>query len=562
MKGGGRSALKNKCLLFFFLIFLCLSSPAFAGVILDEGFTDTSLVDLTKTSARVDIVNHQVLLPFQSLASSINMLENGTGYATASKEGIRLYEYNDATGRVEQNNVYSCSWATDATGVSIRQDNLNVWTITPDSIAYYKFDGAGMSDDPALKTTGLVDVLSVAAYKARDSALLLQSEGNKVKITRYEVGANLNPALVFKPDISDPVSVSMVNDSPDFRLFTKDSVYYFSYDEAGGTYIEDPARKIAGLSGVISGSSDEAGNSILTNNDVSYYINNDAGGASRVEVFSPGPVNIPVAVSLKPGAYEQVFLDENGNVQWWTYDDAVGSMVRDPNMELSGLNLNKGYAHPRSYYSLNVNTPTPYDAAYLTVAEDNPAGTSISYYVSSDGGVSFTAVTPGRWVAVPSGSNFVVKAVLDTGDPQQTPKLLHVALNVDDDLVLEGNINPQPAERGRNVAVSARAVRLTTGFAVTLDSCSVRYPLETKANGGPALPDGESPTDAVMVYNAGTGFWEHTFTVPEKSVDGRWTDDGVYRVRITGIKGFSQKQTNISFVLAGNIMGRLIIRSL
>jgi len=553
--------LKNKCLLFFFLILLCFSSPAFAGVILDEGFTDTNLVDLTKTTARVDTVNNYVLLPWQSLASSINMLENGTGYATASMEGIRLYEYNDATGRVEQNNVYSCPWATDATGVSIRQDNLNIWAITPDSIAYYKFDGAGMSDDPALKTTGLVDVISVAAYKARDSALVLQSSGNKAKITRYEAGANLNPALVFQSDISDPVSVSMVNDSPDFRLFTKESVYYFSYDEAGGTYIEDPARKIAGLSGVISGSSDDAGNSILTNTDVSYYINNDSGGASRVDVLSPGPVNNPVAVSLKPGAYEQVFLDENGNVQWWTHDDAVGSMVRDPNMELSGLNLNKGYAHPRSYYSLNVNTPTPYDAAYLTVAEDKPAGTSISYYVSSDGGANFTTVTPGSWIAVPRGSNFVARAVLDTTDPRNTPKLLHLTLNADDDLVLVGSITPQPAERGRNVTISARAVRLTTGAVVSLDSCSVQYPLETKANGDPALPDGDLPINAVMVYNAGTGFWEHTFTVPDISVGGRWPDDGVYGVRIWATRGVTQKQITINMEIQGNILSRLIIRT-
>jgi len=553
--------LKNKCLLFFFLIFLCLSSPAFAEVILDEGFTDTSLVDLTKTTARVDTVNNYVLLPWQSLASSLNMLENGTGYATASMEGIRLYEYNDATGRVEQNNVYSCPWATDATGVSIRQDNLNVWAITPDSIAYYKFDGAGMSDDPALKTTGLVDVLSVAAYKAGDFALLLQNAGNKAKITRYEAGANLNPALVFQSDISDPISVSMVNDSPDFRLFTKDSVYYFSYDEAGGTYIEDPVRKIAGLSGVISGSSDEAGNSILTNTDVSYYINNDAGGASRVEVLSPGPVNNPVAVSLKPGAYEQVFLDENGNVQWWTYDDAVGSMVRDPNMEISGLNLNKGYVHPRSYYSLNVNTPTPYDAAYLTVTEDKPAGTSISYYVSSDEGANYTTVTPGSWIAVPRGSNFVVRAVLDTTDPQKTPKLLHLTLDVDDDVVLEGSITPQPAERGRNATISARAVRLTTGAVVILDSCSVQYPLETKANGDPALPDGELPFNAVMIYNAGTGFWEHTFTVPEKTINGRWSDDGVYQIKITGMKAGTQRQLISNFEISGNILRRLILRT-
>lgn len=538
------------------------SSPAAAQIILDERFTDTAGVDLTRTTARVDTVNKHVLLPWQSLAGSLSMMENGLGYAIASKEGIRLYEYDDATGRVAQNPVYSCAWATDATGVSLRRDNLNVWAVTPDSVAYYRFNGAGMSNDPALKLTGLVDVLSVAAFKTRDAALLLQSGGNKAKITLYEAGAGLNPSILFQPNIDNTVAISMVNDSPDFRLFTKDSVYYFSYDEAGGTYIEDPSRKITGLSGIISGSSDGTGSAILANTDLGYYINNDIGGASRVEVLSPGPVSSPVAVSLKPGTYEQVFLDESGNVQWWTHDDAGVRMVRDTRMETSGLNLNKGYARPRSYYSAALGTAVPYDAAYLTVTENKPAGTSISYYVSSDGGGTYTAISPGSWTAVPRGDSFVVRAVLDTADPLQTPNLLRVTLEVEEDLILEGSISPQPAERGRNATITARASRLTTGAAVALDSCSVRYPLETKANGGPALPDGVTPTDAIMVYNGTTGLWEHTFTVPEKTVAGRWPDDGVYQIRISGIKADTQKQITIVIEINGNIMRRVILRTL
>ncbi|MFZ5648136.1 MAG: hypothetical protein ACOY30_11020 [Bacillota bacterium] len=554
--------LKKLWLLPVILLLLCLGTPVFAEIVLDEGFTDMTRVDLAKTTARVDTTNNYVLLPSQSLAGSLSMIESGLGYATASKEGIRLYEYDDASGRVKQNPLYSCSWATDATGVSIRQDNLNVWAITPDSIAYYKFNGAGMSNDPALKVTGLVDVLSVTAFKNRDSALVLQDGGNKSRITLYDAGANLNPSVVFQPDIENPVSISMVNDSPDFRLFTKDSVYYFSYDEAGGTYVEDPARKITGLADIISGNSDETGNAVLTHTDLGYYINSDTGGASRVDVLSPGPVSNPIAVSLKPGAYEQVFLDENGNIQWWTYDDAGVRVVRDPNMEITGLILNKGYAHPRSYYSVALSTATSYDAAYLTVLEDKPAGTSISYYVSSDGGSTFTAVTPGSWTVVPGGSSFVVRAVLDTTDPQQTPKVQHVTLEVEEDLVLEGSISPQPAERSRNVTISARAVRLTTGNMVMLDFCSVRYPLETKANGEQALPDGEMPTDATMTFNATSGYWEYTFTVPEKMVDNRWPDDGIYLARINGIKGAVQKQANLSIDISGNIMRRLIIRTL
>lgn len=544
-----------------FLIFWP-ATPAFPEIVLDEGFNDTALVDLTKTTARVDTANNCVLLPWQSLASSLSMIENGLGYATVSKEGISLYEYDDAAGRAVQNPIYSCAWATDATGVSLRQDNLNVWAITPDSIAYYRFNGAGMSNDPALKVTGLVDVLSVAAFKTNDSALLLQSEGNKAKITLYEAAAGLNPSLVFQPNIDNPVAISMVNHSPDFRLYTKDSVYYFSYDEAGGAYIEDPAGKITGLSGIVSGSSDQTGNVILTNTDLRYYINNDTGGASRVEVLSTGPVSAPVAVSLKPGTYEQVLLDESGSVRWWTYDDAGERMVRDPVMEINGPELNRGYAHPRSYYSVVLSTKDLYDAAYLSVTEEKPAGTSISYYVSSDGGGTFNAITPGSWAAIPRGNSFVVRAVLDTGDAKKTPKLLHVTLEAEEDLMLEGSISPQPAERGRNATISARAVRLTTGEPAALDSCSVRYPLEAKANGEPALPDGEVPAVAAMGYNASSGCWEYTFTVPEKTAGERWPDDGIYIARITGIKGSLQKEADLSMEISGNIMERLIIRTL
>lgn len=525
-------------------------------------FDNTSQVDLTKTTAKVDTVNHWVILPLQSLSSSINMLENTLGYATASKEGIRIYELSDSAGRVVLNPVYSCPWAADATGVSLRQDNLNIWAITPTSVAYYKFNGSGMSDDPALKTTGLLDVLSVAAFKNNDSALLLQNEGNRTRIVRYDAAASLTPSLEFTTSITGPVAISMVNDSPDFMLFTKNSAYYFSYDDAGGTYVEDPARRINGLAGAVSGSSDGTGSSVLTPTDLGYYMNIDTGGAARVAVYSPGPVNSPVAASLRPGTYDQVFLDENGSVQWWTYDDSGGRMVRDPGLEVTGLNLNKGYVHPGSYYSAVLNTAASFDAARLSVTDNVPAGTSIIYSVSSDGGAVFTDVTPGSWTAVPGGNRFVVRAVMDTTNPQLTPKILHVTLEVDEDLVMEGQVIPYPAERGRNAAIRARAVSLSSGAPVLLDSCAVRYPLETKANGDPALPAGQSPTGAPMAYNSGSGHWEYTFTVPDRTVEGRWPDDGVYLVGITGFWGAGRKQIHLNLEVSGHVLRRLIIRTM
>ncbi len=551
----------------FFIASLVLmvftGSPAsFAMVILDERFTGTAGVDPARTTAMVDTERHCVLLSWRSLAGAIDVMDNGIGYATASKAGVTLYELDDATGRMAPNPAFSCPWVTDATGVSIRQDNLSVWAITGDSIAFYKFDGAGMSSDPALKVSGLVNTLSVAAFEEADSALLLQGEAGRAVITRYDAGAEPGHGLVFRPGIEDPVSVSVVGRSMDFRLFTEEAAYYYSYDDAGGSYVEDPVKKITGLAGVVSADSNGTGNSVLTGIDLGFYTSLDSGGAARVDVYSPGPVEQPVAVSLKAGTKEQVFLNENGIVQWWTYDDAAGRMVRDPDLEISGLDLNRGYSRPGLYYSAVLNTPEIYDAARLTAAEVKPEGTSVSYFVSSDGGVAFTAVSPGRWTAIPAGCSFVLMAELDTADPRQTPKIFNVVLEVEEDIVLEGYIDPYPAERDRNVTIKAGAVSLSSGSPAMLDSCSVRYPLEVKADGGPALPEGEMPAVAAMLYNPAAGLWEYTFTVPGKTVGGRWPDDGTYLVEITGTQGGTRKMLTLNLEVSGNILGRLIIRTL
>lgn len=548
--------------LFFIILFAWLGgTPVKGETVLDDTFNDTSKVDMALTSAMVDTVNGHVQLPPRPLSNAVAALENTAGYVTASQDGVTLYELDDSTGRVTANSMYSCPWVTDATGVAVRQDNLSIWAITDTSIAYYKFNGAGMSNDPALKASGLVSVLSVAAFKHSDSALVLEKDLNKGKVTRYDAWGTLTSSVVLDTCIDDPIAISMVDTSPDFRLFTKTGAYYFMYDDAGGTYVEDPARRITGLVGVISASADRTGNAVLTADDLSYYINIDPEGASRADAFSPGPVQSPIAVSLRPGSYEQVFLDENGGLHWWAYDDAGDRMVRIPDYEITGLALNAGYVQPKQYFSTGRVAGAGYDAVRLSVVENKPAGTSITYHVSSDGGITYTDVTPGAWRPVPRGSHFVLKANLNTFDSKQTPKIMHVFLEADENMVLEGSIMPNPAERGRGVTVSARAVLLTADAPAALDSCSLRYPLETKVNGDPALTGGEVPTDAAMTYNPASGYWEYTFAVGDKSNDNFWPDDGVYQLLITGVRGGAGKQLVVNLEISGHLLRRLIIRT-
>ncbi|OPX89921.1 MAG: hypothetical protein A4E53_01335 [Pelotomaculum sp. PtaB.Bin104] len=408
-------------LIIFLIVILCAHSPVFAADIFEEKFENYDMLDSPQTSAYIDTVNHWARLPDQSLSSAIAVVKDSPGFVVATKEGIKLNEYDDSTGTMRPNNIFSCPWATDSTGAAIRQDNLNIWGITPDSLAYYRFNGSGMSNDPALKATGLNNVISVAGFQNRDSAILLQTTADKeAKITRYDAGANLTAVSSINPDIEDPIAVSMVNDSPDFRLFTNNAVYYFAYDDATGLYVEDPANKITGfVEDITSGSSDDSGNSVLTNS-LDYYMNLDGGGAVRVDSFSPGPVVGAVSVSLRPDSYDQVFLDATGQVQWWTYDDVLDTMRRDFALEASGFNLNTGYVPHAEYLSKQINSINSYKLVRVVAIEDIPAGTTINYQVSVNGS-AFINTPNNAWTTVPISNKFYLKVLLNTSDSTKTP---------------------------------------------------------------------------------------------------------------------------------------------
>lgn len=542
-------------LLLILLILVIFPCPAWAEQVLTDSFTDTSRVDLTKTTATIDLVEHCVRLPQRSLVNALALQEDSTGYAVATSTGIKMYDYDDATHTINENNAFSSPWAIDATGVSLRQDNLNIWAISESSLAYYKFNGSSMSDDPSLKLSGLRDVLSVAAYKNSDSALILQRDNGTAKITKYTESFNsLVPETVFQTSIIDPIAISIVNDSPDFVLSSKDSLYYFMYDDFAGNYIEDTAKRLALSQIVVSTSSDDSGTVVSTTTDASYYMNDDAGPPKVASVYSVGAINKPVSISLRNGQYEYAYLDEDGKINYYIYDEAAQQMVRDSSMETTGHTMNKGYAHPREYYSKVTSSSKPYDAVMLTVSQSIPANTSINWYVSSNGGTSWVPCYPGAWTAVVAGSQFAVKAILDTTDTGVTPKILAVTLTAEDDIQVIGTINPSPVERGRNLEISAEIIRLTSNETISVDSVEVTVPTENVA-------PGHSPTTGHLTFNSGDGKWHYTFLVPEIIQSGYWPDNGSYHARLVARKGTVQKEVILSFQVQGHILRRLVVRT-
>lgn len=413
------------------MVLLYCRSPAEAVIILEEYFHDYSLINAEETSAHIDTDNNWARLPEKSLSSAITILQESPGFAAATREGIKVYEYDDSADAMEYNSVYSIPWAIEATGVAIRQDNLNIWGITPNSVAYYRYNGSGMSDDPNLKVLGLNNVLSVAGFHEQDSAIVLERTGdNKAKITRYDASGQLVASNSINTGITDPVSVSMVNQSPDFWLYTKSSAYYFIYDDLQGTYIADPSKIINGLNDVVSASSDDIGNSILTPTSIDYYMNLDGGGIAHVTAFSPGTASGAVAVALRPGSYDQILINKSGHVRWWTYDDATDSMKRVPAYEASGFVLNEGYVTRAKYVSQEVVTIEEYSHIRIRADTNIPGNTSIEWLVSTDNGLSFIEVDQGMWTEVQPSTSYIIEGVLTTEDSTITPYIFSVLLEL------------------------------------------------------------------------------------------------------------------------------------
>lgn len=135
-----------------------------------------------------------------------------------------------------------------------------------------------------------------------------------------------------------------------------------------------------------------------------------------------------------------------------------------------------GYDSPKYLYSTVQNQATPVTNVTLEVTENKPAGTNITYEISTDGGTTWTAVTPGSNTVVPSGTNLVMRAQLTSGDPGVTPELLDYTIKTNED-----TSGTQWYSTVVNTGTNVDQVRLTTSQNVPAGT-SIAY--EVSADGG------------------------------------------------------------------------------
>lgn len=446
--------------LFIFLAAMVLllyhPPPADAGqVILDDKFQkekkDDPYINPYRTTASVhaDPNGGYVCLPQQAMPNAIAVKQISDEYAVVTTDGIAVYSYDEkAKGMVKNQNLsVSLPLGTNAIGVAVRQDTPDIWVLASDnSLTLYKFNGFQMAADPNLRVAGLNNVLSVSSWPDIDrAAVLSKSDATKTgTVTIYDVAdGKLIPGLTFDTGLTDPVAVSVMPGTPDIVVANADAFYYYAYDDATGHYVPDDTRKATGLlSGILSVSSQQAGTAVLNSLGVAYYLQSSAGSYQSVAVLSASPISNPVALSIKPGTYDYAVLTQSGDVKYYTYDDSLGAMNENRAMEITGLLIPTGYLHPKEYYSAIINSGNSSSKVLLTVNQTLPPGTTVDWYVSSDGGLSWVAVTPGNWATITPGSQFVVHAVLDTSNSEITPKIFEVKLEAEDKTIIGITLNP------------------------------------------------------------------------------------------------------------------------
>lgn len=521
--------------LVFFVVLLPVS--ALAEVILDDSFTDLTGVDTTRTTAKVDTSAGEVRLPYKPKPSAIAAMSDGIGYGVVVSGGVEVYQYDGSNMIL---NTVLTKTIPGAKGIAFTPDGSGYWALTETELRFYGPSGY----DATKSVSGLTNTLAVSVWldEAVPVVLSRSASGTGVITTYMPTGAGLlaNPALSFDTLITKPVSISVIPETRDILYATETKVYNYCF--LGDQYFRNPSMETGGLEEIQGVAALDGEAYVLIDQDSSPGYSYVGGILGEDAALTVGPVELPMAVANIPGTRDRLIYTRNGEVQYWQYTGA--DSVRNPNLEVSGLEAGGRYETPKEYQSKTVVTAQNYTDVRLTVDQTLPAGTLINYFVNSDGGATWTAVIPGNWVTIPEGNKFAVRATLSTTDPNVTPKILRVILEVTalEITKVEGtNITlPLPAQPipTTSFPIFARAGTEVT-FEITTRGMADAVAV-TISSGDVIIPVPQNPiTNDINI-------WRGAYVIPLK-IGGDYVEDGqVFNAVITAQRDGRQAQKVIA----------------
>lgn len=411
-----------------------------AETIFEDEFLETTRIDTAKTTAKVNNKEGYITLPRKELPNNIAFNSNNE-IAVAEGDGVNIYSYDEATNKLVKNTSLAITDIDDPIGIACSTGDYSMWVLTENEIRRYDYTESGMSHNPYLSVTGLKDVFSISSSTISGTVVTLSKDSDgKGKVSTYTVsddGKLLGiPQLTFNTGFEDPLSVSMVPNSNDIVVASGDSIQYYSFNDTDGSYLENSMLSVivgepmTGLS--VKGDTD--GYVALTPTNSEYFTYDiSIGKMSRVPTLSAQTSSeYNYAIAMRPDKYEYALLGEDGNIEYWMYDDSTGKIVRNSALELASINIKKRYYSPMLYYSTEVATEKEYDEIKIVANENKPEGSKIQWAFSVDGGSNWIDIVNGDWTDSDLHNRFIIRATIETPDSinQDPPKIEYVRLEL------------------------------------------------------------------------------------------------------------------------------------
>lgn len=403
--------------------------------IFTDSFDNKTKIDNSKTNVFIDTVAGFLSLPKNTMPNALAMKEFGYEYAVTVEDGVKFFSFD---GNVMKENPYlSINSLTNPIGVALREDVKSVWVLTENELRRYDFDGNGMVYNPFLSISGLTNPISISSQPTEDLVAVLSKDTNGKGVVSYygkDENGNITsiPNLSLNTNIDNPISISLVKNSYDLVISSKDGIYYYSFD--GNSMVENPFLSLTGQSNIVSVMADDGQGmqyKVLREESSSMEVNTyllTESNMTKADVLSKTGLTNSIALSLKLNSYDFGLLTETGQIQYYSFDG--NSYVRNTFLEVTGLNIATKYKSPREYQSISFISSKSFDTAKLTVTEQVPPSTNITYYISTDSGSNWIQIIPDIWVDITLSNTIKIKAVFETSDFEVTPKLYNITLIV------------------------------------------------------------------------------------------------------------------------------------
>ncbi|OEH86014.1 hypothetical protein BHU72_14775 [Desulfuribacillus stibiiarsenatis] len=351
------------------LCLLLLTSNVYAApgdILFTDDFNNRNHVNQNQTTAVVDVINGEVLLPKVSAAGGMAARDN----VIVVQNGNNVQVYQDSGSDYQYQSNY---YAPNTLALAMRQQSVDHFRLDENGTGHYmSYTGSGYVSVPALVLSGLESMISITWLEDRLVGLdILQRQIRQFAIA--ENGWVELPSI--QTDIENPIQVLAVGQS------------IAVLDEQGGINIygfmdQIHASPVMALNrsnlAVIASDADDR---ILALGNTQAESINLSSQMTSVIVNEPS-ADLQDLTEISPGRF---LIRDSSQIKEYAYTGSGNQWV-PTGRKITATGKTSKYLSPRQYVSTNINLPYPLRGIQLVPTHIRPPGTSIDYYLSIDGG--------------------------------------------------------------------------------------------------------------------------------------------------------------------------------